>query len=163
MIVKTRKYKLENSTYIKLAMKHLLRTQWYWAAVPLGIIILNVILNLTGVYPNIWIYFMAPLAIVLYLLFWAIQFTGVTQLEQNKVLFQKLLYEIDGRQILIKLNSKEGMQMKWEMIKKAYKEKDHFLLVVSKAQFIHLPYSIFNSENDIKFTESLLRRKNLIA
>jgi hypothetical protein len=163
MIVKTRKYKLENSTYIKLAMKHLLRTQWYWAAVPLGIIILNVILNVTGVYPNIWIYFMAPLAIILYLLFWAIQFTGVTQLEQNKVLFQKLLYEIDGRQILIKLNSKEGMQMKWEMIKKAYKEKDHFLLVVSKAEFIHLPYSIFNSENDIKFTESLLRRKNLIA
>lgn len=163
MIVKTRKYKLENSTYIKLAMKHLLRTQWYWAAVPLGIIILNVILNVTGVYPNIWIYFMAPLAIILYLLFWAIQFTGVTQLEQNKVLFQKLLYEIDGRQILIKLNSKEGMQMKWEMIKKAYKEKDHFLLVVSKAQFIHLPYSIFNSENDIKFTESLLRRKNLIV
>jgi hypothetical protein len=163
MIVKTRKYKLENSTYIKLAMKHLLRTQWYWAAVPLGIIILNVILNLTGVYPNLWIYFMAPLAIILYLLFWAIQFTGVTQLEQNKVLFQKLLYEIDGRQILIKLNSKEGMQMKWEMIKKAYKEKDHFLLVVSKAQFIHLPYSIFNSENDIKFTESLLRRKNLIV
>src|SRR4028119_2390699 len=99
MIVKTRKYKLENSTYIKLAMKHLLRTQWYWAAVPLGIIILNIILNLT-VYPNIWIYFMAPLAIILYLLFWAIQFTGVTQLEQNKVLFQKLLYEIDGRQIL---------------------------------------------------------------
>jgi hypothetical protein len=129
--------------------------------VPVGIIILNVILNLT-VYPNIWIYFMAPLAIILYLLFWAIQFTGVTQLEQNKVLFQKLLYEIDGRQILMKMNSKEGMQMKWEMIKKAYKEKDHFLLVISKAQFIHLPFSIFNSENDLKFTESLLRRKNLI-
>jgi hypothetical protein len=105
---------------------------------------------------------MAPLAIILYLLFWAIQFTGVTQLEQNKVLFQKLLYEIDGRQILIKLNAKEGMQMKWEMIKKAYKEKDHFLLVISKAQFIHLPYSIFNSDNDVKFTESLLRRKNLL-
>jgi hypothetical protein len=54
------------------------------------------------------------------------------------------------------------MQMKWEMIKKAYKEKDHFLLVVSRAQFIHLPFSIFNSENDLKFTESLLKRKNLI-
>ena len=161
MIVKTRKYKLENGTYIKLAMKNILRTQWYWIAVPIGIIILNVILNLT-VYPNIWIYFMAPLAIILYLLFWAIQFTGVTQLEQNKVLFQKLLYEIDGRQILMKMNSKEGMQMKWEMIKKAYKEKDHFLLVISKAQFIHLPFSIFNSENDLRFTESLLRRKNLI-
>jgi hypothetical protein len=161
MIVKTRKYQLDNSTYIKLAMKHLLRTQWYWIFVPIGIIILNVILNLI-VYQNIWIYFLAPVVIIGYLLFWLIQFTGVTQVEQNKVLFQKLLYEIDGRQILIKLNQREGMQMKWDMIKKAYKEKDHFLLVVSRAQFIHLPFSIFNSENDLKFTESLLKRKNLI-
>lgn len=161
MIVKTRKYQLDNSTYIKLAMKHLLRTQWYWIFVPIGIIIINVILNLT-VYQNIWIYFLAPVVIIGYLLFWLIQFTGVTQVEQNKVLFQKLLYEIDGRQILIKLNQREGMQMKWDMIKKAYKEKDHFLLVVSRAQFIHLPFSIFNSENDVKFTESLLKRKNLI-
>ena len=161
MIVKTRKYQLDNSTYIKLAMKHLLRTQWYWIFVPIGIIILNVVLNLT-VYQNIWIYFLAPVVVIGYLLFWLIQFTGVTQVEQNKVLFQKLLYEIDGRQILIKLNQREGMQMKWDMIKKAYKEKDHFLLVVSRAQFIHLPFSIFNSENDVKFTESLLKRKNLI-
>ena len=161
MIVKTRKYQLDNSTYIKLAMKHLLRTQWYWIFVPIGIIIINVILNLT-VYQNIWIYFLAPVVVIGYLLFWLIQFTGVTQVEQNKVLFQKLLYEIDGRQILIKLNQREGMQMKWDMIKKAYKEKDHFLLVVSRAQFIHLPFSIFNSENDVKFTESLLKRKNLI-
>lgn len=161
MIIKTKKYQLENGTYIKLAMKNLLRTQWYWIAVPIGIIILNIIINIFW-YENIWIYFLAPLAIILYLLFWAVQFTGVTQLEQNKVLFQKMLYEIDGRQILIKLNAKEGMQMKWDMIKKAYKEKDHFLLVLSKAQFIHLPYSIFNSDNDLKFMESLLRRKNLL-
>jgi hypothetical protein len=161
MIVKTRKYQLDNGTYIKLAMKYLLRTQWYWVFVPVGIIVINIILNLT-VYQNIWIYFLAPLVVIGYLLFWLIQFTGVTQVEQNKVLFQKLLYEIDGRQILIKLNQREGMQMKWDMIKKAYKEKDHFLLVVSRAQFIHLPFSIFNSENDLKFTESLLKRKNLI-
>lgn len=161
MIIKTRRYQLDNSTYIKLAMKHLLRTQWYWVFVPVGIIVINIILNLT-VYQNIWIYFLAPLVVIGYLLFWLIQFTGVTQVEQNKVLFQKLLYEIDGRQILIKLNQREGMQMKWDMIKKAYKEKDHFLLVVSRAQFIHLPFSIFNSENDLKFTESLLKRKNLI-
>jgi hypothetical protein len=161
MIVKTRKYQLENSTYIKLAMKHLLRTQWYWIAIPVGIIILNVIINIFW-YQNIWIYFLAPLAIILYLLFWAVQFTGVTQLEQYKVLFQKILYEIDGRFITMKLNPREGMQVKWEMIKKAYKEKDSFLLVMSRAQFIYLPFSIFNSENDIKFTESLLKRKNLL-
>jgi hypothetical protein len=161
MIVKTRKYQLEPKVYIQLAMKHLLRTQWRWAAVPVGIIVLNIILNFT-IYPNIWIYFIALAVVIGYLLFWAIQFTGVTQMEQNKVIFQKMLYEIDGRQILMKLNSKEGIQMKWEMIKEGFKEKDHFLLVLSRAQFIHLPFSIFNSENDIKFTESLLRRKNLI-
>lgn len=161
MIVKTKRYKLENKEYISLAMKHLLRTQWYWAAVPVGIIILNVILNLT-IYPNIWIYFLAPLAAILYLLFWLIQFTGVTQMEQNKPMFQKIGYEIDSRQILMKLNTKEGMQMKWEMIKGAYKEKEHYLLIISRAQFLHLPFYIFNSDNEMKFFESILRRKNLI-
>ena len=161
MIIKTRKYKLENKTYINLAMRHLLRKQWYWLAVPVGIIILNVVLNLT-VYPNIWIYFMAPLAIILYLLFWLIQFTGVTQLEQSKPMFQRFSYEIDSRQILMKLNPKEGMQLKWDTIKEAYKEKDSFMLFLSKAQFLHLPFTIFNSENDLKFMESILRRKELL-
>ncbi len=86
-------------------MKLLLRKQWYWA-VPVGIIIINIILNLT-VYPNIWIYFLAPLVIIGYLAFWGIQFTGVTQLEQYKVMFQKMQYEIDHQQILAKVNQKE--------------------------------------------------------
>src|SRR4028118_2394487 len=100
MIIKTRKYKLENKTYVTLAMKHLLRTQWKWAAIPVAIILLNMVLNVTGAYYNIWIYFMAPLAVLLYLLFWFIQFTGVTQMEQSKPMFQKFTYEIDSRQIL---------------------------------------------------------------
>ncbi len=54
------------------------------------------------------------------------------------------------------------MQMKWDMIKEAYKEKDGFLLVLSKAQFLHWPFTIFNSENDLRRTESILRRKNLL-
>ena len=162
MIIKTRKYKLENKTYVTLAMKHLLRTQWKWAAIPVAIILLNVVLNVTGVYHNLWIYFMAPLAVLLYLLFWFIQFTGVTQMEQSKPMFQKFAYEIDSRQILMKLNTKEGMQLKWENIKEAYKEKEHFLLFFSRVQFLHLPFSIFNSENDIRFMESILKRKNLI-
>lgn len=162
MIVKTKKYALDSKTYIKIAMKHLLRTQWYWAAVPVGIILLNIILNVTDVYDNIWIYFIALLVVIGYLLFWAIQFTGVSQLEQYKVMFQKMQYEINSQQILAKLNQREGMQMKWDMIKSAYKEKDHFLLVLSRAQFLYWPYDIFYSDNDLKFTEAILKRKNLI-
>jgi len=162
MIIKTRKYKLENKMYVTLAMKHLLRTQWKWAVIPVAIILLNVVLNVTRAYHNIWIYFVAPLAVLLYLLFWFIQFTGVTQMEQSKPMFQKFTYEIDSRQIVMKLNTKEGMQLKWENIKEAHKEKEHFLLFFSRVQFLHLPFSIFNSENDIRFMESILKRKNLL-
>ena len=162
MIIKTKRYKLENKTYINLAMRHLLRTQWRWAAVPVGILLFNLVLNLTGVYSNWWIYLVALLVVVGYLLFWFIQFTGVTQLEQSKPMFQKFIYEIDSRQILMKLNTKEGMQLKWENIKEVVKEKEHFLLFFSRAQFLHLPFTIFNSENDIRFLESILKRKNLL-
>lgn len=110
-----------------------------------------------------WWISMAILAYLLYLLFWVIQFAGVTQLEQNKVMFEKMSYEIDSRQILMKLNTKQGMPIKWTMIKKAETTKDAFVLTMSKAQFIHLPYKIFNSENDKKFVETILKRKGFLA
>jgi hypothetical protein len=160
-VIKTKKYALDSKKYISIAMKHLLRTQWYWAAVPAGLIIINIILNLT-VYPSYWIYIIPILVVIGYLAFWAIQFTGVSQLEQYKVMFQKMHYEIDTRQVLAKLNQREGMQLKWDMIKSAYKEKDHFLLVLSRAQFLYWPFEIFASDNDLRATESILRRKNLI-
>jgi len=160
--IKTKKYQLNTKTYIRLAMDNLLRTQWFWAFIPVALIILNLVLNLTGWYHNIWIYFLPPTIVLLYVLFWAIQFTGVTQLEQNKPMFKRMTYEIDSKQIILKLNAKEGMQIKWEMIKKAYKTKEHFLLVLSKAQFIHIPFTLLSSENDVRFLDSLLKRKKLL-
>lgn len=161
MTVKTKKYQLNTKTYIKLGMRNMLKQHWWFWFIPAGIIILNIVLNLT-VYKNIWIYFMAPLVALLYWLFWAIQFMGVTQLPQNKVMFEKFVYEIDSRFVLMKVNTKEGMQINWNMITKAEKLKDAYLLTMSKAQFIHLPFKIFTSENDIKFVEMILRRKELI-
>lgn len=104
---------------------------------------------------------MALLAYILYWVFWLIQFAGVTQMEQNKVIFEKMSYEIDSRQILMKLNTKQGMPIKWDMIKKAEITKDAFILTMSKAQFIHLPFKIFNSDNEKKFLETILKRKEL--
>lgn len=156
MIVKTKKYQLGTSTYIKLGMMNILRSQW-WA-----ILIAIAIACMTFVIPSHWWWIGALIALVLYGLFWLIQFAGVPQLEQNKILFERLSYEITSQQILIKLNPKQGMPMKWENIKKAVIGKDHFLLVLSKAQFIYLPFKIFNSENERKFMETILRRKNYI-
>lgn len=111
---------------------------------------------------SFWWFIGAIIAYGLYVLFWAIQFTGVTQMEQNKVIFEKLSYEIDSRQILMKLNVREGMPVQWNMIKRVEMTKDAYVLYMSKAQFIHLPFRIFNSDNERKFMETILKRKELI-
>ncbi len=156
MIVKTKKYKLETGTYIKLALKNILKEQWW-----VFLIAIAIMCGYFFIASHWWITG-ALIALTLYILFWLIQFAGVTQLEQNKILFEKLSYEIDSRQVLIKVNTKQGMPMTWNNIKKASIGKDHFLLIVSKAQLIHLPFRIFNSDNEKKFIETILRRKNYI-
>lgn len=158
MIARTKKYELEPATYIGFAMANLLKQQWWYIAGPL------VIMALALVFPNFfWTFIITGISIpVLYLLFWLIQFAGATKVEQNKMMFEKLSYEIDSKQIMIKVKANMGMPMKWDLIQSAKKGPDHFLLVVSKAQIIHLPFDIFNSENDIKFVESILKRKALI-
>ena len=83
-------------------------------------------------------------------------------MEQNKTIFEKLAYEIDSRQILMKINTRQGMPIQWNMIKKVELKKDAYVLYLSKAQFIHLPFRIFNSENERKFMETILKRKELI-
>jgi hypothetical protein len=157
VVIKTKKYKLETSLYIKKAMLALVRRQWWFIIGPIALA------SLAFIWPSWWFFSIAILIVVLYLLFWAVQFTGVTQMEQNKVMFEKLSYEIDSRQILMKLNERQGMPLGWEMIKSAEKDREAFILFLSKAQFIHLPFRIFNHPNDVKLMESLLRRKNLLA
>jgi hypothetical protein len=156
MIVKTKKYKLETKTYIGLGMKNILKEQW-WV-----FLIAAAIMAMYFVIPSIWWIIGAVIALILYILFWLIQFTGVTQMEQNKMLFDKLSYEISSQEVLIKVNPRQGMPLKWNMIKKATIENEAFNLFVSKAQIIHLPFRIFNTDNERRFVESILRRKGLI-
>lgn len=156
MIVKTRKYKLETGTYIKLAMKNILREQWWVFLIAIAIMCGYFIV------PSIWWIIGALIALVLYILFWLVQFAGVTQLEQNKILFEKLSYEINSQQVLIKVNPKQGMPLPWSNIKKAEATKGAYVLYVSKAQLIYLPFKIFNTDNERKFVETILRRKGYI-
>lgn len=156
MTIKTKKYKLPSKVYIRLALKNVLRQQWWSVLIALAIASLSFILG------SAWFWIIALILYVLYLLFWMIQFTGVTQLPQSKILFEKLAYEIDSRQVLIKINTKQGMPIRWDMVKRVRKGKDYFLLVISKAQLIHLPFRIFQTENEVKLMETLLKRKNLL-
>jgi len=100
--------------------------------------------------------------VVGYILFWLIQFTGITQLAQYKQLFDKYRYEIDSRQIFMKISDKEGGMLKWDMILSAYKDKQAYVLEMGKYQFLYLPFSIF-SENDRKLMDKIMRDKGYIA
>ncbi|MFY0605598.1 MAG: YcxB family protein [Cyclobacteriaceae bacterium] len=153
MIVKTKKYQLTTSTYIKAALAAVLKQQWW-----VGLIYLAICAGYLWI-PNWWWIIGATIGLVLYILFWLIQFAGVTQLEQGKFMFQKLSYEITSQQILLKMNAKQGMPLKWDQIKRVKVGKDHFVLFVSKAQILYLPFKIFNNDNEIKFIGTVLKRK----
>jgi len=157
MIIKTKNYKLEKKTYINLALKNTLRQQG-WIA---GVVAVALCLCYFWV-PSIWWFIGAFVGLGLYLLFWWIQFYGVTQLEQGKMLFERFQYEINSQQIVMKINPREGMPLKWDQIKKATIGKDYFLLVINRAQMIYLPFKIFNSENERKFLISILKNKALV-
>ncbi len=160
--IRTKRYALDTKKYISLAMRHFIKSQLKWALIPLALLVINAIVSLTGLYPNYWIYVTILVGVILYLLFWVIQFTGITQLEQYKPMFEKYIYEIDPRQILMKINQKEGGVMKWDMIKEGYKDKDAYVLVLSRGQFIYLPFTVFNSEHDMKLFDRILKQKELI-
>ena len=156
---KTKKYQVPVNTYVKIGMENIVR-QWWWAfLVPLVLIVLGIIIG------GGWAWGLGITAVVLTivnLLFWAAQFYGLSQVPQGKVLFEKLSYEFEQKQIKIMKSQKEGMMMPWDNIKKASMGKDAITLKLSIVQFIHLPYSIFQTENDLKFTERLLRQKGLL-
>jgi hypothetical protein len=156
MLVKTRNYRLEKKDYTRMAMSNVLRQQWWVSLIVLAIC--------SGYFlaPSIWWFIGAILAAGLYLLFWWIQFYGVTQLEQSKMLFERFSYEITSQQIVMKINPREGMPLKWDQIKRATVGKDYYLLFVNKAQLIHLPFKIFNSDNERKFVGSILKNKGLV-
>lgn len=157
MIVKTKNYKLEKKIYIRLAFREIIKQQG-WIA---GLAALAICLCFLWI-ASIWWFIGAAIGLGLYLLFWWIQFYGVTQLEQGKMLFERFSYEITSQQIIMKINAREGMPLKWDQIKKARLNKDAFVLFVNKAQIIYLPFKIFNTENERKFLASILKNKGLL-
>lgn len=159
MIVKTKNYKLEKKIYIQLALRSVLKKQGWIAASIAFLLCLGY--AIPGA-QTIWWFIGAFVGLGLYLLFWWIQFYGVTQLEQGKMLFEKFSYEISSQQILMKINPREGMPMKWDQIQRATVGKDFYVLYVNKAQLIYWPFKIFNTDNERKFVASILKSKGFM-
>jgi hypothetical protein len=83
-------------------------------------------------------------------------------MQENQLLFDRIRYEISSHQILLQINTKQGMPITWKQVKRAKRGKDYFLLIISKVHIIYLPDSIFNSKHEIKFLETILERKALV-
>jgi hypothetical protein len=157
MNVKTKNYTLEKKVYINLAFKRVMKQQGWIAALAAFVICLGYIWV-----ASIWWFIAAFIGVLLYMLFWYIQFYAVTQMEQSKMLFQKFFYEINSKDILMKINAREGMPIKWDQIQKAEIGKDSFVLYINRAQLLYWPFRIFNTENERKFVASVLKAKGLV-
>jgi len=158
MIVRTKKFQIKKGMYIKKGFLNLLKEQWWISLIFIFISSMHYIWI-----PSVWWIIGATIALTLYLLFWLIQFVGLTQVEQGKYIFERLSYEISSNQILMKINSKQGMPIKWDTIKKVKIQKDCFLFKLNKVQLIIFPFNVFNSDNEIRFVKSILSRKGYAA
>lgn len=147
------------NTYVRIGLLNIIK-EWWWAfLVPVAMLVIGLFIG------GGWAWGMgigALLLTILYLLFWGAQFYGVSQVPQGKVFFDRLSYEFDSKIIKVQKTQKEIMGFPWESIKKVTRTRDAFILKLSVVQFIHLPFTIFQTENDLKFTEKLFERKGLL-
>ncbi len=155
MIIKTRKYKLSQSTYIKHSLAIVLLKQWW-------ILLLILSSGLSFFYfKSVWCIILPILGALLFVGFWTLQFYGVTIMDQSKTIFEKVSYEITSKQILMQLTTKQGIPIQWKHIKKAYVRKKYFLLVISRGHIIFLPHKIFTSKSSINLLNAIIKRKKL--
>ena len=83
-------------------------------------------------------------------------------LPQGKMLFEKVFYLFDNQGIKVMVKENEGMDLKFEMIKSIKRSDKAFTLFLTPVQFFIVPFSVFQSENDFKLAEAMMRRKKMI-
>lgn len=177
LAIRTKKTQLDTNTYTRLAMAQVWKKEWWYALIPFAVGVLPAL-----IWPSWWWLASGLVLTVLYVLLRSAQITGVTQMEQSKPLFERVNYEIDNRQLIARLNEKQGMNIGWEMINRVRITPDGYMLYLKQGEapqelagwrrwvartfdvpvFMLLPTRIFNSPNDIKLFEAILRRKNLL-
>lgn len=177
LAIRTKKNQLDKNKYAKMALLQVWKKEWWRALIPLVIFLLPAVFAFSW-----WWVAAAFIVTLLFVLIRSAQVMGVTQMEQGNVLFERVAYEIDQRQILLKRNDREGMALQWDMIEKVTQKNESYFFYLKPPSadqlpkgwkgwlaktfnvpiFLHLPFRIFNSSNDLKLLDSMLRRKNFI-
>jgi hypothetical protein len=177
LAIRTKKTQLDTNTYTRLAMAEVWKKDWPYALIPLAIGLLPAVFL-----PSWWWIALAVVLTLLFVLLRSAQVTGVTQMEQSKPLFERMSYEMDNRMLLLRVSAEKAMQVGWDNIDRARRTDDGYQLYLKPGippaglaawrvwvartfdvpVFLLLPLRIFNSPNDLKLFEALLRRKNLL-
>ncbi|MDQ2771068.1 MAG: hypothetical protein M3Y54_11275 [Bacteroidota bacterium] len=180
LAIRTKKTQLSTDAYTRIVMGEVWKRDWVYALIPFALGLLPALF----VHSWWWLALSAVLTI-LFVLFRSAQVTGVTQMEQSKPLFERMAFEMDNKQILLRpASDKEGraMQLTWDLIGRARRDGDAYMLYLKPGAppegmaawrlwlartfdvpvFLHLPQRIFNSPTDVKLFEAMLRRKNLL-
>jgi hypothetical protein len=180
LAIRTKKTQLTTDAYTKMVMGEVWKKDWPYALIPFVLGLLPALFL-----PSWWWIALAVVLTVLFVLFRSAQVTGITQMEQSKPLFERMAFEMDNKQLLLRVGpEKEGkaMQLTWDLIDRARRDPDAYLLYLKPGTppaglaawrlwlartfdvpvFLHLPFKIFNADNDRKLFEALLRRKNLL-
>jgi hypothetical protein len=177
LAIRTKKTQLSTDTYTRMVMAEVWKKDWVYALIPFALGLLPAIF----VHSWWWI-ILAVVLTILFVLFRSAQVTGVTQMEQSKPLFERMNFEMDNKQLLLRVGPEKAMQLTWDMIGRARRDVDAYILYLKPGVppagmaawrlwlartfdvpvFLHLPYKIFNADNDRKLFEAMLRRKNLL-
>ena len=177
LAIRTKKTQFSTDAYTKLALAEVWRKDWKYALIPFAIGLLPAV-----IWHSWWWLALSMVLTLLFVLFRSAQVTGVAQMEQSKPLFEKMSFEMDQRQLLLRVSPEKAMQLQWDMIARARRSEGAYLLYLKPGTppadtkpwrawlaraldvpvFLHLPEKIFNSDNDKRLFESLLRRKNLL-
>ena len=178
LAIRTKKYQLDTNTYTRLAMAEVWRKEWWYALVPFALGLLP------AVFVHSWWWLaLAVVLTVLYALLRSAQVTGVTQMEQSKVLFERMSFELDPKQLVLRQSDTKAMALAWDTLGRVRRDPDAYRLYLKPGPppaglapwrlwlartfdvpvFLHLPLRIFNSPTDLKLFEAMLRRKNLLA
>ena len=129
MAIRTKKHQLDTNTYTRMAMGRVWRREWWYALIPFAVGLLPAI-----IWHSWWWLALSFGLTLLYVLFRSAQITGVTQVEQSKPLFEKMAYEFDNKQIVLRRNEKEGMRLTWDMIGEVKREPAGYLMLLKSPE-----------------------------
>ncbi|MEJ7666189.1 MAG: hypothetical protein WKG07_45080 [Hymenobacter sp.] len=115
--IKTKKYQFDPNTYTRIAMGEVWRKQWWYALIPLAVGVLPAI-----IWPSWWWLLLGVLLVVAFVLLRSSLISGVTQMEQSKPLFERMNYEADSRQLILRQSEQRAMALPWDQIGRVRRE-----------------------------------------